>query len=131
MFEINLIGVLAATIVGMLLGALWYSPVLFGKAWMESIGKTPETLGKPMVPMIGSIVANILTAVGVSLLFSVIDITDLSSAFSVGVILGLLIIFPAMLSDNLFCGWGNRLLLIQSGYRVLSVTLVSVTLYLV
>ena len=41
---VNLIGILVATLIGMVLGAIWYSPMLFGKQWMKSIGKTPETL---------------------------------------------------------------------------------------
>jgi len=131
MIELNLIGILAATIIGMFLGALWYSPILFGNAWMTCIGKTTETIGKPTMPMIGSIIASLLTAFGVSLLFSIIGVTDLSTAVSVGVILGLLIIFPALLSDNLFCGWGNKLLLIQSGYRAISVLLMSLAMYYV
>ncbi len=33
MFEINVIGVLVATVAGMALGAFWYSPGTFGPAW--------------------------------------------------------------------------------------------------
>ena len=124
-------GILVATIIGMILGALWYSPVLFGNAWMKCIGKTPETLGKPTIPMIGSIIASLLTAIGVSLLFSILNVADLSTAISVGLILGLFIIFPALLSDNLFCGWGNKLLMIQSGYRAVSVFLMSLAMFYV
>lgn len=131
MFDINLLGVIAATVVGMLLGALWYSPIAFGGAWMKCIGKTPETLGKQTVPLVGSIISSFLTAVGVSLLFSLLTISDISSAVSIGAILGCLVIFPALLSDNLFCGWGNKLLIIQSGYRVVSVFLMSLVMYLV
>ena len=37
------------------LGALWYSPVLFGKQWMQRVGKPPETLGSSTLPMAGSV----------------------------------------------------------------------------
>lgn len=131
MIELNLLGILVAIIIGMLLGALWYSPILFGKAWLECIGKTPETLGKSAIPMIGSIIASLLTALGVSLLFSILGISDLKTSIIVGIVLGLLIIFPALLSDNLFCGWGNKLLIIQSGYRAISVFLMSMAMHYV
>ena len=52
-------------------------------------------------------------------------------AVGVGLVLGLLIVFPALLSDNLFCRWGTKLLMIQSGYRVMSVVLMSLALYFV
>ena len=127
-FGLSLMGIVVATIIGMVLGALWYSPVLFGPQWMRCIGKTPETLGSTTVPMIGSVLASLLSAIGVSLVFSLIGVDSLAMGISVGLTLGLFIIFPALLSDNLFCGWGNQLLLIQAGYRMLSVLLMSIAL---
>ena len=41
--NINLIGVLAAGIVGMVIGVLWYGP-LFGKQWIRWMGFTKETI---------------------------------------------------------------------------------------
>jgi hypothetical protein len=131
MLDINVIEIFAGAFIGMVLGAAWYSPALFGNAWMKCIDKTPETLGSPSVPMIGSIIASLLTAFGVSLLFSALDVHDINAAACVGLILGLLIIFPALLSDNLFCGWGKQLLLIQAGYRALAVFLMSLAIYYV
>jgi len=131
MTELNITGILVATVAGMILGALWYSPLLFGNAWMKCIGKTPDTLGKPTVPMIGSVIASLLSATGVALVFSLIEVSSLPVAIGTGLILGLLIIFPALLSDNLFCGWGAKLLVIQSGYRATSVILMSLAMYYV
>lgn len=131
MTELNITGILVATVAGMILGALWYSSLLFGNAWMKCIGKTPDTLGKPTVPMIGSVIASLLSATGVALMFSLIDVSSLPVAIGTVLILGLLIIFPALLSDNLFCGWGARLLVIQSGYRAASVILMSLAMHYV
>ena len=127
-FGLNIIGIIAATFIGMVVGALWYSPLLFGKQWMECIGKTPETLGSATGPMVGSIIASLMSAVSVSLIFSLIGVASISTGSVVGLTLGLLIIFPAMLSDSLFCGWGKRLLIIQSSYRAVSVLLMSIAL---
>jgi hypothetical protein len=38
--QINIWAVLAAGLSSMILGALWYSPVLFGKAWSAASGVT-------------------------------------------------------------------------------------------
>jgi hypothetical protein len=46
LFELPLVAITLATFLGMLLGALWYSPLLFGQQWLRCIGKTPEKLGK-------------------------------------------------------------------------------------
>ena len=129
--QISIVEIAIGTVTGMLLGAFWYSPVAFGPSWMKSIGKTPETLGSPAVPMFGSVVTCILTAVGVAILHSAIAPGSVSEAIGLGAVMGLLLIFPALLSDNLFCGWGVKLLLIQSGYRVLSVIIMSVAMFYV
>jgi hypothetical protein len=120
----------AATLAGMVLGALWYSPLLFGHQWMRSLGKTTDTLGSQTRPMIGSVLANFLTALGLFLLFNLMSSVDLTMAITVGAIVGFLIIFPALLSDNLFCRWGTSLLFIQSGYRILTAILMSLFLFL-
>ena len=39
---INLLAVLVAAIVGHVLGAVWFSPKVFGKAWMEGSGNHPK-----------------------------------------------------------------------------------------
>ena len=128
---LNIAGIITATFSGMVLGGLWYSPILFGKQWMAAINKTPETIGTPTGPMIGSIVASLLTATGISILYSFIGIEQLIDAITIGLCLGVLIVFPALLSDNLFCGWGTRLLVIQSGYRILAILLMSIAMFYV
>lgn len=39
--EINWLAVLAASLVGFIIGAIWYGP-LFGKAWMKIVGLTEK-----------------------------------------------------------------------------------------
>ena len=40
----NYLAILAATVSTFVLGGLWYSPVLFGRAWMRELGVNPEAL---------------------------------------------------------------------------------------
>lgn len=129
--SMNFLDILAGTLLSMFLGAFWYSPIAFGPSWMASINKTPETLPSQTIPMLGSIVASFLMAFGVSLLSSWLEINTLSHAICLGVILGFLIIFPALLSDNLFCNWGVKLLMIQAGYRILTILLMSILIFFV
>jgi hypothetical protein len=44
--SLNFVAILVATIAGMGIGALWYSPVLLGNQWMKAMGKNKEELGK-------------------------------------------------------------------------------------
>lgn len=43
-FQINFLAVIAAAASSFLIGALWYSPVLFGNAWMQENGFKEEDL---------------------------------------------------------------------------------------
>jgi hypothetical protein len=42
--QVNYLAILVVGIIIYLLGALWYSPLLFAKHWMNAIGKTEEDL---------------------------------------------------------------------------------------
>lgn len=53
--QLNYLAVLAAAISMFLLGGLWYSPRLFGKAWMRANGFTDEDLKRGNVAKIFSL----------------------------------------------------------------------------
>jgi len=42
--NVNIIAVFVAALVTFVLGAFWYSPLLFAKQWMQAQGYTPEKL---------------------------------------------------------------------------------------
>ncbi|MBL7784930.1 MAG: DUF1761 domain-containing protein [Chitinophagales bacterium] len=50
--NINFLAVIAAGFAAFLLGALWYSPVLFGKLWQRELGYTDEYLQQGSMPKI-------------------------------------------------------------------------------
>ena len=42
--QLSILAIILAVIANMVIGALWYSPVLFAKIWMKSLGKSMEEL---------------------------------------------------------------------------------------
>ena len=40
-FDVNWLTILACGVMSMIIGFLWYSPFLFGKAWLAGLGKQP------------------------------------------------------------------------------------------
>ncbi|MGI9343225.1 MAG: DUF1761 domain-containing protein [Gammaproteobacteria bacterium] len=116
--NLNVIAVVVATIAGMAIGALWYSPVLFGNAWLAALGKTEEELSSPAPAMIGSVVASLVSAICIAIIVAAFGATTIASGALVGALCGIGLVAMAMLSDSLFCGWGWPLYFIQSGYRV-------------
>ena len=71
MGEVNWIAVIAAGLSAMVLGGLWYSPLLFLKAWTQAQGKEyPCAPGKSGGPAIANaMVMNIITALALSEVF--------------------------------------------------------------
>ena len=50
--EVNLLAVLLCGIASMALGALWYSPALFGRRWQVETGLSDAELAKGNMPLI-------------------------------------------------------------------------------
>jgi len=90
--EVNYLAVLIATIVTMVLGFLWYSPVLFGNVWVKQIGLKKEEMSG------GGSITYVLTAltalVGTYLLALLLTLTEertIATGITIGLIIGLII----------------------------------------
>jgi hypothetical protein len=57
----SVLALLAAAVVAWLIGALWYSPVMFAKAWVKAHGYTPEQVAAMQV-MQGKVIVATLVA---------------------------------------------------------------------
>lgn len=126
MDTINFFAVLVAAISGMALGALWYSPVAFGNAWMRELGLNAESLGSPAPAMAGSMIACLVTALALESLFVFAGGGGLVDGLRLGLLVGIGIVATAIMSDALFSGWSWRLYFIQAGYRVAYIIIMGV-----
>jgi hypothetical protein len=109
--------ILIATAVAFALGGLWYGP-LFGNAWVAALGKSPDDIEPSPAPFVISFFTALVTCVVVAGLMAELQIDTILGGALFGLITGIGFIATAMASDTAFCGWGMRLFLIQSGYRV-------------
>jgi hypothetical protein len=115
--NLNWLAILGATVAGFALGGLWYGP-LFGKSWMAALGKTADQLQPSPTPFIVSFITALITAVVLAMFLSALGVVRVLDGAIVGLVIGIGFIATAMASDSAFCGWGVKLLLIQSGYRI-------------
>ncbi|WEK54380.1 MAG: DUF1761 domain-containing protein [Candidatus Cohnella colombiensis] len=88
--EVNYLAVLAATVVTMVLGFLWYSPVLFGNAWMKQVGLKREDMsgGSPLTYILTALTA-LSGAFILALLQTMVGEPDLLSAVVIGLLIGI------------------------------------------
>lgn len=114
---LNWFAILAATAAGFMLGGIWYGP-LFGKAWMNALGKTEADIQPSPAPFIISFFTALITAIVLAALIHNLGFTSVLDGVVLGLLVGVGFIATAMGSDSAFCGWGLKLFLIQSGYRI-------------
>src|SRR2546421_12816785 len=92
--NVNLLAVLVAAVLTIVLGAVWYSPVLFAKQWMHAHGYTPEKVEEMkrrgvVRAYAGSFLGYLVMAYGVGLLVSYTQATGVVQGGGLGVLAGL------------------------------------------
>ena len=115
--ELNWWAILLATVASFALGWLWYGP-LFGRAWLEALGKSVEELQPSPTPFIISFVTALVTCVVLAAIMQGLGIANVAGGLALGLVAGIGFIATSMASDAAFCGWGTKLWGIQAGYRV-------------
>ena len=121
--EINWIAVLVAAVASFLLGGLWYSPALFGKAWQREAGLTDAQLkGGNMAKIFGlSLVLAFLAAWNFANFLGPRPSVVFGTA--VGASAGLLWVGASFGINYLFERRSMTLFLVNGGYHTLQFTL--------
>jgi hypothetical protein len=87
---INWLAVIVGAVIYFVLGALWYAPFLFGRAWQRSIGWDPVQKPPEMQPATYAIpaVAYLVMAIATALLANAIGSDDFGDGVVLGLVLG-------------------------------------------
>ncbi len=116
--QINFLGVTVSAVLSFALGAIWYSPALFGKAWMKALGKTAEELKNGASGSI-YLITFFSFLIACFVLDNIINFT-LASSLVEGIMVGILcwlgFVAATSLIHNLFAGRSYKLWLIEQGY---------------
>lgn len=85
MFEVNWLAVLAAGVINMIVGSLWYSPLMFLKPWMETLHKKPEMKNANMGMIYGQMfISTLIIGYVMAMLTKLLHITTID----MGILLG-------------------------------------------
>jgi hypothetical protein len=128
--EFNVLAVLAAAVATFVLGGLWYSPALFGKAWQREAGVTDEqmrTSNKARVfglAFILSLVAAVVFALFLG------PRPPVSLGLGAGFSAGLCWVAASFGINYLFEQRSFKLWLINAGYHTLQFTIIGLILAL-
>ena len=120
--EINWIAVLLCGISSLLLGGLWYSPVMFGKTWQRFAGVTDEQQGQNMAMVFGG--AFLLSCVAAAVFAMFLgNAMGLGAATAAGFSAGLCWVAASFAINYLFERRPACLWMINGGYHTLQFTL--------
>jgi hypothetical protein len=125
MHSLNWLAILVAAISTMVVGFLWYSPLLFAKAWMREMGYDPndkarmEEMKKSAgLAYGGSFVASLLSAFTLALILHAIRIEGLHTGLMLGFHVWLGFVATVQFTGALFAKQSMRLLAINIGYQL-------------
>jgi hypothetical protein len=115
---INIIAVLIIAAIYFILGALWYSPILFGNIWMKNIGKKPEELKMSITTVIGSVILSILMPLFLAILLEFIGNYDILEGLLISFIIWIGFVITFELYSVLYTGRNFKVYLIDIFYHL-------------
>jgi hypothetical protein len=120
---INYLAVAVAAVISFGLGALWYSPVMFGKAWQKELGFSDEYLQSGNMGKIfgSSVILMLIMALGLAVLLNARwgDSVTLMSGIKHGLFVGVAFVGASMGINMLYQRKSLKLWLIDAGYQIL------------
>ena len=133
--NINYLALLVAAIINIVLGFLWYSPLLFGKPWMKLMGFTEkhmqEAKKKGMTKTyIIMIISTLVMTYVLAHFVDYLEVTTVSTALQLGCWIWLGFVAPIMLGSVLWEGKSVKLYLINVLYYLVALCLMAIILAL-
>ena len=131
--DLNYWAVIVATAIGMIVGSLWYSPLLFAEPWLRLIGKTMETLREEghgtVLPMVVAVIGAFVTSYVLALAINASsDSPGLVDGIVVGAVLWAGLVGVQNLMGFLFSGRPIRLWILDSGNQLVTFVLMGLVI---
>ena len=122
---INLWSVLVAAVATMILGFLWYSPILFANPWMRLMGVDPNDKAKLAEMQKGAgklyglaFVASIISAMVLAKVIAITTVNTIPYGMKIGFAVWLGFVTTVQLTGALFGKQPIKLYLINTGYQL-------------
>lgn len=125
MHHLNLLAVLVAAISTMVVGFVWYSPILFARPWLREMGHNPDDkvkikeMQKSAGPAyFGSFIASLITAFVLALFFHWLRVSDLHMGLATAFHVWLGFVATVQFTDALFQKKSMKFFAINTGFQL-------------
>lgn len=119
----NIIEIIVCGVAFMIIGSLWYSPLLFARTWMKLVGFNDAFIenakAKGMFFTYGSsFILSLITASAMSFIFEMLQITDIRIGFLFALMIWAAFSGAPSLTNVLYTNKPFKLWLIDEGYKL-------------
>ena len=119
--SIDYLAVVFATVVGMMVGAIWYMPGVFGDSWRSALGRERWRRANPRTTVVVRVLATLSTAFSLAMLIGGAGVTTLAGSLRLGLVVSAGVVVPAIFSDFHLMGHSWRLSALTAGHRLLHI----------
>ena len=132
MLDFNYWAILVALVASQVLGAFWYSQILFGKPWMKLTGLTAEYIKEhpPKMEYVVSLVGSLITTLVMAWLHQRLGSTTVWDGLELGLIGGVGFAGAGVAANYAFTGRSSKLFLIELGQVTIGMIIISLILAL-
>ena len=120
--NVNYLAVAVAALATFLIGALWYSPLVFGKQWMQANGYTPEKLQAMQAnatrAYIVSFVCYLVVAYVLAVLVHHVEVASVMGGVRLGALVWIGFAATIGLTGNLFSDKPLMAYVLDAGYQL-------------
>lgn len=130
--EMNYLAILVAAVLNMVIGALWYSPGLFGRSWMDLVGFRHADVQKRAAgarrPYVITFVGSFVMAYALARVMWYAKVQSAGAGAMMGLLAWLGFVATTHAANYLFEGRPFRLYSINTGYPLVSLVLMGLLL---
>jgi len=129
--QVNYLAVFVCAIVSMIIGSVWYSPMLLGRTWMEEVDKSEDELKKEFNPLKTygiAFLSNLFIAFSLAQLMAHSNATTVAAGIRLAFLCWFGFIVAPMVINSLFEGKSFKLLLVDSGHHLIVILVFGIIL---
>lgn len=126
--QLNYLAIIVAALSSFLIGGIWYSPAVFGMAWMKENGLTEAKLKERNIPKVFGLAFLLSLIASFNLVMFLGPDTDASSGTFYGFLAGIGWVATFVGTHYLFEKKSFKLFLINAGYSVVALTVMGLIL---
>ena len=126
----DVFAILASAVAYMVIGFLWYSPLLFGNIWLKLKKINPRDLKGQGRVMAVSVINAVILAFSLAFVFDLMNIQNIINGFFLVIFIWIGLVLPFTTNEMIFGNKNKKLFLLDSANQLFTLIAMSLILSL-